>query len=278
MTASVNPVIPNPMGPSGRPTPELSVVIPAHNEAWCIAHTLDQVHATLHGLQADIVVVDDRSADATSAEVQRWAAAHPRTPVILRRLVAGGGKGAAVRAGVLASTGRRVAYIDADLDIPAKELRRLYLLARRAQLPAVVASKRQICWRTKGLPLLRRVVSVSFSRLVRVMFRLQVQDTQTGLKLFDGDWVRAAVARLQTGGFLFDVELLAAAQRCGLEVREIQVEYTPQRDGTRIGLRHIVACMADLVRIWYANRRFAPIPAAVATPSWEVAAYADPDA
>src|SRR5215204_501414 len=97
-------------GPDG---PRFSVVLPAYREAERIAGTIGRVRAEVGEVvgpeELEIVVVDDGSDDGTSAQAEEAGADR-----VLRHQ-ANRGKGAAVRSGVLAATGRTVAFTDADL-------------------------------------------------------------------------------------------------------------------------------------------------------------------
>lgn len=233
---------------------DLSIIVPAWNEEWCIYHTLTVLMGHFRGASYEVLVVDDGSRDGTAAEVRRWSRDNPDVAVRCLCLGAQRGKGGAVKAGALASSGSWVAYIDADLDIPADNLLRLYELAQEGEQDVLAGSKRQLTWGRRGVPLGRKLVSVGFSDLVQLLFRLPVRDTQTGIKLFRGSWLRKAAAEARVDGFLFDLELLAMASQDGLKMREVCVSYTPQREANRIGLRKIAACVVELGRIKAALR------------------------
>ena len=121
---------------------DLSIVIPAYNEARRLTPTLDGWRAWLDTFDgtAEVIVSDDGSTDGTDALVDRHAAVDPR--IRLNRLPVNAGKGAAVRAGMLAATGDYRFYVDADMNIdPFHVLPALALLERVAD---VVAGKRSL--------------------------------------------------------------------------------------------------------------------------------------
>lgn len=253
----------------------LSIVVPMWNEEAHIAQTLSVLTDAFQDRSAEIIVVDDGSTDRSAAVVRNWRRENPSAPVLFTALPRNGGKGAALRKGIAESTGATVAYIDADLDIPARELVRLYaLLDQDGRSPAndvIIGTKRASIWHAPGVPLARRIVSATFSECVRVLFSLPVRDTQTGLKLFPGTWLRAVAAAVDLNGFLFDLELVTRAHADGCRISEIQVIYTPQREANRITMRHLVASVGELARVFWRIRvqgsRRAHSPAEGTTPA-----------
>lgn len=198
----------------------VSVVIPCFDEAARIGPTLDRVVAHLARGPAgwEVVVVDDGSRDGTEAVVADRARAEPRIRAL--RFAPNHGKGFAVRAGVGASRGDLVLVTDADLATPIDELDAFVAdAAEGADL--VVASRVAPGARIlTPQPWRRRLAGAVFRALVRALGLTAVRDTQCGFKLLRRATVGPLVARLETTGFAFDVELLVRAQRAGLRIVE----------------------------------------------------------
>lgn len=224
----------------------LDIVVPAFNEARRLPAGLAALGAKLAGLglPASVIVVDNASTDGTADVVRAWSG-----PVPVRLLpCATPGKGAAVRAGVLASTAPYVGFCDADMatDLAALD-DALGLLA--AGHPVVVGSRRHpdSVVEAYGHPL-RRLGALAFNRLIRDLAG-GVADTQCGFKFFAGPLARAAAAELRTTGFSFDVELLARCVRLGAPVTDIPVVWHDMPGSTFSVARHSAACLRDILRI-----------------------------
>ncbi|HEX2253823.1 MAG TPA: dolichyl-phosphate beta-glucosyltransferase [Thermoanaerobaculia bacterium] len=225
---------------------DLSVVIPAYNEAQRLGSTLEHLLAYLEGRGAsfEVLVVDDGSGDAT-AEV---AAAFVPRGVRVLRLEPNRGKGAALKAGVLASRGARVLLTDADLSTPIEDLPRL-----ESRLPeaAVVLGSRALATSriTRRQPLYRELMGKGFNLLVRLAGVGGVRDTQCGFKLLDGDAARALFPELTVERFAYDVELVWLARRRGHRVVEEGVRWADSPDSRVSPLTDSLRMLWDLVRL-----------------------------
>lgn len=225
----------------------LSVVIPAYREAEGIAETLGRVEVALGHLRDDggleIVVVDDGSPDDTAGAARRGGA----DVVVEQR--PNRGKGAAVRAGVLAASGRTVAFTDADLSYSPEQL--LGLLARVEEgWDVVVGSRKHTDTRT--LVTARRVREIGgrvINALTSVVLLGQYRDTQCGLKAFRSDAARLIFSRSRIEGFAFDVEVFHLVERFRLTLLEVPVEVVNSTRSTVRVVRDAGRLVRDLFRI-----------------------------
>ena len=211
--------------PAPRRRPWLSVVIPAYNEERRLPATLNAVLADLRGRRRpfEVLVADDGSSDAT-ARLAREAGPEVRVLRLAHR-----GKGAAVRDGVLASSGDLVLVTDADLSTPIEEVD---LLVAALEGCEVAIGSRNVAGARVAVRqrLDRRVMGRVFNLLVRVLLLPGLQDTQCGVKLFRRDVALAVFERCQSDGFAFDVEALSLARRLGHRVAEVPVEWRNSPD------------------------------------------------
>ena len=207
------------MGAVGKP--RLSVVVPAYNEAARLASTLEALADATTGESVEVIVVDDGSTDGTDV-VARDALASGDGQVI--RLPANRGKGAAVRTGVLASTGDAVVFMDADL---ATDLSALSGFVAALDDADVVVGSRTI----RGAVVLdgtrdRALMARVFNVIVRVATGIENRDTQCGFKAFRGPAARQLFSLAQCDRFAFAVEVLLLARRLGMTVVEMPVTWT----------------------------------------------------
>ncbi len=226
----------------------LSVILPARNEAHHILANLRRTCEALAGRPFELVVVDDGSTDATYAEACR--AAEEGLPVRVVRQQPHRGKGAALLRGFAESTGERVAFLDADLEIAPEQVLRLVELQATSGAPVVIGTKRA---GLSGFPLRRRLLSRAFRASVSFLFGLKVADTQTGVKLFRREVLERVAPRVSSSRFAFDIELLVAATRFGYAIAEcpVPVSFVRERAMGRMSLRSLVELLGDSLRVYY---------------------------
>lgn len=235
---------------------DLSVVIPAFNEAQSLPNTLRAVRDFLRSspLIAEILVVDDGSQDNT-AEVASGLLGDGGRVISLRR---NRGKGSAIRTGVLASRGETVLLSDADLSTPIADLE-LLQAARRDGADIAIGSRGLASSNVEvRQSRFRQSLGKSFNGLVRWIVGLPIADTQCGFKLFPGEPARALVEHMSCDGFAYDVELLLLCAQAGLQIVEVPVRWRNHPDSRVQIVRAPLAMTVELLRIRYRHGRYRP--------------------
>ncbi|HIQ21239.1 MAG TPA: glycosyltransferase family 2 protein [Planctomycetes bacterium] len=205
---------------------ELSLVIPAYNEAQRLPPFLDSVRRHLqchYPGRHQVIVVDDGSRDGLGEVLEDWRRGWDRLTVI--RHGANQGKGAAVRTGMLAACGQRMLFADADGATPIEEELKLSAAIRAGADMAVgsrLVTSAEVVRRRKWS---RAMAGRLFAAAARGWLGIRVRDTQCGFKMFRHDAGRALFGRSQETGYLFDLEVLALAQRLGYRIVEVPVNW-----------------------------------------------------
>src|SRR5213082_2358477 len=220
--------------------PAISVVIPAFNEAVRIGDTLATSIAYLEKVSpgSELIVINDGSTDSTG-EVIRKVAAVPRSVAIrLLENFPNGGKGAAVRRGLLSATKPIAVFFDADLSTPIDEPPKIVEPIARGEVDIAFGSRalnRKLIGNRQ--PWRREQGGRVFNLLVRVATGLPFWDTQCGFKAFRMAACRPIIEAARIVGFGFDVELLLLAQRAGLKLEEIPVRWN-HCEGSKVHFVH----------------------------------------
>jgi glycosyltransferase involved in cell wall biosynthesis len=226
----------------------LEIVIPACNEAKRLPASLSVLSAKVATLpmRIAVLVVDNASTDATAQIAAGWHSA--AMPVRLVRC-ARRGKGAAVRAGLLATRAPFVGFCDADMatDLSALDSAIRLLIGG---CPVVVGSRGHA---GSVVQVRHSPVRAGGAAIFRTIARLIVpgaSDTQCGFKFFAGPLARAAAASMVSTGFAFDIELLALCRRLGADLSEIPVCWRDMPGSTFSVPRHALGLLADIPLIW----------------------------
>ncbi|HEX5430885.1 MAG TPA: dolichyl-phosphate beta-glucosyltransferase [Bryobacteraceae bacterium] len=233
--------------------PPLSIVIPAYNEEKRLPPTLNRILTWLGEAgcgDAEVIVVDDGSADGTAKLVEARAASDPRLRLL--RNPGNRGKGYAVRHGMLEASRKWILISDADLSAPIEEVEKLLEAAQRAKAD-VAAGSRALDRSLIGVHQnrLREISGIVFNRAMRLVTGLPFADTQCGFKLYRKDAARRIFPLQQLDGFGFDVEDLFIARRLGIPSIEVPVRWN-NVEGTKVSLAQGLQSFSDLLRVrWY---------------------------
>ncbi len=253
----------------------MTIVLPAFNEEARLGPALDELFGYLHrhgpgrsGLpgpdelphDATVLVVDDGSSDGTAQLVRdRPEAAEGHVPPLRLLSVPHGGKGAAVRAGMLAADGDLIVFADADMATPPDQLPLLtralddYDVALGSRIQPNGTDMR----RTQ--PGYRRLLGRVFHAAASAWVVGPVKDTQCGFKGFTRAVARDLFDQQKITSIVFDVEVIYLARRRGYRIAIVPIEWT-DRHGSRMHPRPGLALRVlwDLVRIPFIHRRVPP--------------------
>ena len=224
---------------------QLSLVMPAYNEAAGIQLAVAEAHEALASLDYDheILVIDDGSGDGTADQVNDLAAL--RSTVRLIRHERNRGYGAALRTGFAAARFPLVAFTDADGQFFLDDLDRLVPLTRRFPIVAGWRMNRQDSRR-------RRFFSWGYNHLVRLLLGTGVRDCDCALKVFRRDVLMHL--RPKTDGFFVNAEMLCRANRLGVPVAEVGVRHRPRRHGeSKVYLSDVPRTLAELIPFWWSQ-------------------------
>jgi dolichyl-phosphate beta-glucosyltransferase len=260
------------------PATSLTLVLPAYNEADRIGPALDELFGYLHrrGESArdgtpgsgslpdriDVLVVDDGSSDGTADLVRARPEAAPAagpdgaTATLSVLSVPHGGKGAAVRAGMLASQSDIVIFTDADMATPPDMIP---LLVEALEGSAVALGSRiqpDGSDMRQSQPWYRRMFGKAFHLLASLWVVGPVKDTQCGFKGFTRAAAHDLFGMQQITSIVFDVELIFLARRRGYELAIVPIRWADRR-GSRMRARPALALRVawDLFRIPLVHRR-----------------------
>jgi dolichyl-phosphate beta-glucosyltransferase len=227
-------------------TPYLSVIIPAYNEAERIVPTIGAIASYVSGFDKpwELIIADDGSTDETVSILQSLQLANMRVLVAEQN----GGKGSAVRRGMLAAKGDIILFADADNSTPIEQLGPM-LQQMDSGYDVLIGSRAADGSQAQNRDIVRRSMSWGLHSLVSAMLNVDVSDTQCGFKLFRRD-AAIELCRYQTlMGFSFDLELLYLTKKLDLRLGETPVDWY-DAPGSKVNvIRDTQRFLADLLRI-----------------------------
>lgn len=228
-------------------TPLLSIIIPAYNEGRRLPQTLPQVIDFLQAQSyaAEVILVNNNSRDNTLDIAQEFAAEYPFFTALSEPTQ---GKGAAVRAGMLAGRGDYLFIADADLSMPIEEVNK-FLPPQLSDYDIAIGSREAAGAVRYNEPEYRHIMGRVFNLIVKIMAVRGFQDTQCGFKSFRRETAQDLFAYQTIDGWAFDVELLFIAQRRGYKIVEVPIDWY-YRTNSRINpLRDAFNMFREVIKI-----------------------------
>ncbi len=206
----------------------LSIVLPAFEEEQRLGSTLETILAYLvaEEIPAELIVVDDGSADRTADVARESAAKFPQIETKVIRYEQNRGKGHAVNVGLKAASGAIALFSDADLSTPIEEMHKLIDPIRSGDFDVTFGS-RAIDRTLIGThqPWRREQGGRIMNLIIKKMSGLEFYDTQCGFKAFNMSKFRPLLDLMTIDRFGFDVEFLFVAKHNGLRLDEIPVRW-----------------------------------------------------
>lgn len=229
----------------------LCVVMPAYNEGEHIKKNLLKASDTISKFikNHQIIAINDGSSDNTEAEIKEAALINSKIAYI--SYLPNQGKGNAISTGVKYAHSDYIAFLDSDLELDPSMLK--YFLEQLIDSNADIAIGSKMHKNSKlDYPLSRRILSMGYYILLKLLFRLSLKDTQTGIKLFKSSIIKPICDNLTTTGFAFDIEILAKANQQGAKIIEMPIELKFSRnrhEKSRISAKQIINMFKDTLKI-----------------------------
>ncbi len=229
-------------------SPEVSLVLPAYNEAKRIRETVDIVADKLGAISRafEIIIAEDGSTDGTdkiaeALAIERSYVRHLHSDTRL-------GRGRALKHAFQLAKGDILVYIDVDLATDIAHLKELIGYIRAGY--DIATGSRMLKGSDVKRSLTRLIASKGFNLLTRVILRSSLRDHQCGFKAFKRDSLFAILDEIRDDHWFWDTELLIRAQRAGYKIKEFPVRWRSPSD-TKVDMRRDVFGMAyQIFRLW----------------------------
>ena len=222
--AASEPVTSEPVAP-----PTLDLVVPVHNEAADLGPSIRRLHAflaTSFPFTCRITIADNASTDATG-DIARQLQSELANVRALH--LPAKGRGRALRAAWTGSDAAVVAYMDVDLSTDLNALLPLIAPLLSGHSDLAIGTRLSPTARViRGSK--REVISRGYNTLLRATLGVRFSDAQCGFKAVRAECAEQLLPLVQDDGWFFDTELLVLAERAGLRIHEIPVDWVDDPD------------------------------------------------
>ncbi len=227
---------------------KVSIIMPCYRGENFIENSIHTIEDVVSRFLEDfeIIVVVDGFVDRSFEIAKKLEDTYSNLKVVGYRK--NQGKGYAVRYGFWISSGDPVVFIDSDLDIDPYYIKVLLDIFEKEKVDVVIASKRHKL-SVVSYPTTRKILSDVYFILIYLLFRLNVKDTQTGLKLFRREVLEKIFEKALIKRYAFDVELLVLAKKFGYKILEAPVKINLKKNN--FSIRGIYYMLLDTLAIAY---------------------------
>lgn len=233
----------------------LSVIVPAYKQEKTILKDLKNIDQVLsdglvNNYDYEIICVVDGELDNTLKEAKKVKS----KKIKIYSYKKNQGKGFAVRLGMKHAKGNLISFLDAGMDISPKGIMMLMAHMNWYDADIVVGSKRHPVSKV-NYPLKRKIMSTGYHVLVRLMFNLNLRDTQSGIKIFDRKVVDKILPRLLVKRYAMDIEMLAVAKHLGFNrIYEAPIEVEFNAYTSAVNWNTIYEMLKDTLAVFYRLR------------------------
>lgn len=229
--------------------PKLSIIIPAYKEEKNIYKTIQDILDAHEVLEYDyeVIVVVDGSPDKTAKEAKK----HKSKKVQVFEYFPNQGKGHALKFGTKKAKGDIITFADAGGDFNPKQFDKCVRLMEIFDADFVIGSKRHPASKI-NYPLKRRIYSYCYHKMIRVLFGLNVTDTQAGLKFLKKNVAKDVLPRVLVKQYAFDLEMLVVAWQLDYRrIFEAPVDLNFNKAGSGVNFSSIKKMLTDTVAVFY---------------------------
>ncbi len=226
--------------------PKLSIIVPSYNTPNLLENILTLIKEVSDITPSyEIILVDDGS--------DKFPYFTPSDYIKTITHKTNRGKGEALCSGFKAAKGEIIAFIDADLQIPATLLKPYYNIITGPRSPDILIGSKRHYNSQVDYPFLRRAMSCIYQEMNKILFGLEIQDTQVGLKMFKKKVINEILPSLTVKRFAIDLEFLVAASEKGFTILEAPVQINESFSST-VNLKAVRQMIQDTLGIWYRKK------------------------
>ena len=226
----------------------LSVIIPVYNEEGAIENTLLDINNFFanKNYNGEIIVVDDGSNDNTVATARKLGSIIKNLIILENKK--NYGKGYSVKRGILGANGRYRLFMDADNAVKIEQVDSFISFLKNGCEIVIGDRSVEESKIEKHQPFYKEALGSAGNILIRILAVHGIKDTQCGFKCFSGKFVKDIFPKLTINRWVFDVEILALANKFGYKIRSAPVIWK-NRNSSKVRLKDYILTLIDLFKI-----------------------------
>ena len=207
----------------------LSIIFPVFNEEYRLDGSLDLIKKFLINnkqFDLELIIIDDGSTDNTGIKINEFLKLNKGINIKYLKSLENKGKGNALKLGVIEATKKWILTSDIDLSVKLEQINIWF------EKYKINENKYKVFFGSRNLSdsqvekkIHRYFLGVIFNILIKILFKVNIKDSQCGFKLYEGRVAKKIFANLETLGFAHDIELINKINNQNIEIRELPVKW-----------------------------------------------------
>ncbi|MEM4272073.1 MAG: glycosyltransferase family 2 protein [Candidatus Bilamarchaeaceae archaeon] len=224
---------------------KVSIIIPIYNGEVHIEKALRSLGEIMAGTAYELIIAEDGSTDKTPEILEKLRPEFSRMRILFSKTRLG--KGKSLSQAILASKGEICLYMDVDA---ASGLSGIPTAINAMESADIVSGSRLFPGAKVSRSLTREIFSRGYNLLIRILFGSKLHDHQCGFKALRREKITPLLPLVKDTHWFWDTEMLILAQRKGLKVKEIPVEWSEGSDSTVRVLRDTIYMLGQMGRLF----------------------------
>ena len=237
----------------------LSIIFPIFNEEYRLDKSFELIktfHSNNNQFDLELIFVNDGSLDKTENKINEFINLHKEINIKYIKSSENKGKGNALKLGVISSTKKWILTSDIDLSVKLEQVSYWFKKFKINESDyKVFFGSRNLNESEVEKKIYRYFLGVVFNILIRILFKIDIKDSQCGFKLYESNIAKKNFINLETLGFAHDIELINKIHSQNIEIKELPVKWRHMPNSKLNILIDPIKMFLEIIRIFIKSKK-----------------------
>ena len=238
---------------------ELSIIFPVFNEEYRLDKSFDLIKkfcSNNNQFELELIFVDDGSSDKTETKIKEFINLHKDIDIRYLKSKENKGKGNALKLGISSATKKWILTSDIDLSVKLEQVNFWFEKFKINESDyKVFFGSRNLNSSEVEKKIHRYFLGIIFNILIKLLFKVDIKDSQCGFKLYDSNVAKKIFVNLETLGFAHDVEVINKIHKQNIEIKELPVKWRHMPNSKLNILTDPIKMFLEIIKIFVKSKK-----------------------